>query len=183
VTIDGVWIGDSIYSPFLHSRLVTTLYRSLTHTDYCPQSITVSLNYTLQISHIKFSLHYPPSSKPRLVYNFSLRTSQKTQLFHCCNPNVALLSPAYQRALFRCLFRGRCLEMSVVLVYLFISWSLHSNGCARYNMLQHHLNNGPQFYSGNRENAFAEHQDVYVCVYVYIFPHNISCVLFTLSVL
>jgi hypothetical protein len=74
VTVDWVWIGDSIYWSLIHSRLVTTLYRSLTHTDYCPQSITVStsrfmatdfntvtitvsVNYTLQILHIKSSLH------------------------------------------------------------------------------------------------------------------------------
>jgi hypothetical protein len=74
VTIDGVWIGDSIYWPLIQSRLVTTLYRSLTHTDWCHESIIVStsrflatdfntgtvkvsLNYTLQISHIKSSLH------------------------------------------------------------------------------------------------------------------------------
>jgi hypothetical protein len=53
---------------------VTTFYRSLTHRDWCPKSITVStscflatdfnigtitvlLNYTLQILHIKSSLH------------------------------------------------------------------------------------------------------------------------------
>jgi hypothetical protein len=74
VTIDGVWIGYSNYWSLIYSRPVTTLYRSLTHTDYCPQSITistsrfleadfntwtlrVSLNYTLHISHIKSSLH------------------------------------------------------------------------------------------------------------------------------
>jgi hypothetical protein len=55
-----------------NTRLGTTFYRSLTHTDQCPQSITVStrrflttdfntgiitvsLSYTLQISHINFS--------------------------------------------------------------------------------------------------------------------------------
>jgi hypothetical protein len=74
VTLDGVWIGDLIYWPLIHSQLVTTLYRSLSHTDWCPRSvtvstsrflatdfntgtITVSLNYTLHISHIKSSLH------------------------------------------------------------------------------------------------------------------------------
>jgi hypothetical protein len=31
VTIDGVRIGDSMYWPLIHSRLVTKLYRSLTH--------------------------------------------------------------------------------------------------------------------------------------------------------
>jgi hypothetical protein len=73
VTIDGVWIGDSIYWPLIHSRLVTTLYKTLTHTDQCPKSITVftsrfvetdfntgtisvSLVYIFQISHIKSSL-------------------------------------------------------------------------------------------------------------------------------
>jgi hypothetical protein len=39
-------------------------------------------------------------------------------------------------------------------------------------MLQHHVNNRPQLYSGNRENAFAEYQD---CTHVltfceFIFP-------------
>jgi hypothetical protein len=33
VTIDGVCIYDSIYWSHIHSRLVTTLYRSLTHTS------------------------------------------------------------------------------------------------------------------------------------------------------
>jgi hypothetical protein len=32
VTVDGVWIGDSIYWLFKHSWLVTTPYRSLTQT-------------------------------------------------------------------------------------------------------------------------------------------------------
>jgi hypothetical protein len=27
VSLDGVWIGDVIYWPLIHSRLVTTLYR------------------------------------------------------------------------------------------------------------------------------------------------------------
>jgi hypothetical protein len=74
VTIDGVWTDDSIYRPLIQSRLVSTLYRSLAHIDQCLQSITVStsrflatdfntriiivsLNYTLQISHIKSSSH------------------------------------------------------------------------------------------------------------------------------
>jgi hypothetical protein len=73
VTVDGVWIGEWIYWPLLHPRLVTTIYRSLSsHTDYCPQpitvstnrflatdfntgTITISLNYTLKISHTQFS--------------------------------------------------------------------------------------------------------------------------------
>jgi hypothetical protein len=70
VSIDGVWMGDTIYWPFIQPRLVTTLCRSLTRTDLCPQSIkisissllttdfntgiiTLSLNYTFQISHTK----------------------------------------------------------------------------------------------------------------------------------
>jgi hypothetical protein len=76
VTIDGVSIGDSIYCPLIHSRLVTALYISLTthtHTVLYPQCITVStcrflatdfntgtitlsLNYTLpSITHEVFS--------------------------------------------------------------------------------------------------------------------------------
>jgi hypothetical protein len=31
VIIDGVWIGDLIYSQLIPSQLMTTLYRSLTH--------------------------------------------------------------------------------------------------------------------------------------------------------
>jgi uncharacterized membrane protein len=68
----GVSIGDLIYCPLMHSRLVNTIYRSLTHTDQCPQSITVSTSRFLatvfntgynsltelhtQVSHIKSSL-------------------------------------------------------------------------------------------------------------------------------
>jgi hypothetical protein len=33
VTIDGVWIDNSMYWQVIYSRLVTTFYRSLTHTD------------------------------------------------------------------------------------------------------------------------------------------------------
>jgi hypothetical protein len=39
VTIEGVCIGDSIYWPRIHSRLVTTFYRSLTHTDILMSSV------------------------------------------------------------------------------------------------------------------------------------------------
>jgi hypothetical protein len=39
VTTEGVWIGDSFYWPFIHSWLLTSLYRSLTHTQ-SPQSVT-----------------------------------------------------------------------------------------------------------------------------------------------
>jgi hypothetical protein len=42
VSIDGVRIGHAIYWLLIHSRLVTTLQWSVTHTDHCPQSVTVS---------------------------------------------------------------------------------------------------------------------------------------------
>jgi hypothetical protein len=33
VTREGVWFDDSIYGPLIHSRLVTTLHRTLTHRE------------------------------------------------------------------------------------------------------------------------------------------------------
>jgi hypothetical protein len=107
------------------------------------------------------------SSKPRLAYNLSARTTQKTQLFHCC-PTVALLSISCLATGVVPLFVSRPLPSNVSGISAYIG-SLHSNGSTRYNMLQHHVNNRPQFYSGNRENAFAEYQDVCVCVCVYMF--------------
>jgi hypothetical protein len=91
VTIDGVWIGDLIYCPHILSRLMTTLYRSLTHTDQCPQSTTVSLNYTLQISSLQLSTLANESFLHSLPYRTELGhlkclqvnslalTTQKTQ--------------------------------------------------------------------------------------------------------
>jgi hypothetical protein len=35
-TIDGVWIGNSVYWPLIYSQLVITIYRSLTHTGWYP---------------------------------------------------------------------------------------------------------------------------------------------------
>jgi hypothetical protein len=73
VTIDGVRIGDSICWPLLHTirdyalqitdthRLVSSVYYILhtrfLATDFNTGTITVSLNYTLHISHMKCSLH------------------------------------------------------------------------------------------------------------------------------
>jgi hypothetical protein len=104
VTINGDWIGDSNYRQLTLSRLVTTLYRWLTHTGSCPQSVavstsrflatdfntqcvTVSLNYTLQISHLKSSLHsqtfnwavLQPTSCPRPSQLFYLARPHRKQ--------------------------------------------------------------------------------------------------------
>jgi hypothetical protein len=89
VTIGRVWIGDSIYWPLTHSRLVTAIYRSLTHTDLCPQSITVStsrflatdfnkgtITLSLQISHIKSSLHSPTFNWALLQLNLFFTASR-----------------------------------------------------------------------------------------------------------
>jgi hypothetical protein len=65
-----------------------------------------------------------------LAYNISARTTYRTQLFHCCSPNVALLR-IWCLATRTCL-PSRCLETA--LVYSPTSRSLHSNGCIRYNI-------------------------------------------------
>jgi hypothetical protein len=134
VTIDGVsdWWLDLLTTYTLTTRdytlqitdthtqtnvsITLSTSRFLT-TDFNTETITVSLNYT----HIKSSLHRLTinwlSSKPRLAYNPSARTTRKTP-FLCCCTTVALVSVA----------AGTCL-------YLLISLLLHSNGSAGYNIL------------------------------------------------
>jgi hypothetical protein len=123
VTTDRVRIGERDWWPPIHTWFVATLYRSLTHRLVCPQSvpvsiirslatdcntgtITVSLNYALQISHIKSYLHrrtlatktflrsLPYSTelstdnclgRPSCLQdNSSARTTQKSQSVYCC---------------------------------------------------------------------------------------------------
>jgi hypothetical protein len=96
VTTDGVWIGDLIYWPLAHLRLVTSLYRSLSHTDYYSQSstastnrfvatdvdtrtIAASLNYTLQVSHIKSALHSRTLATNSCLHSLPYRTEISTE--------------------------------------------------------------------------------------------------------
>jgi hypothetical protein len=83
---------DTGFIDHLYTPLGTTLDRSLTHTDSCPQSITVStsrllakdfntgtvtvsLNYTLQISHTESSFH------SRILATTLFFTAFHTELF------------------------------------------------------------------------------------------------------
>jgi hypothetical protein len=122
VTIDGVWIGDSIYWPLVHSLLVTTLYRSLTHRDYCPHSITVSsspflatdfntgtvtlsLNYTLQMSHIKSSLYSRTFNWEFLQLTICPKTSRLYHLGTDYTENTALILLCLDSLPQRCVYR------------------------------------------------------------------------------
>jgi hypothetical protein len=63
-----------------------------------------------------------------LACNILAQTTQKTQLFYCCSPTTALLRIC-------CLVKGTCLPSSypeTALLYLLISWLLHSNGSTCY---------------------------------------------------
>jgi hypothetical protein len=100
-------MGDNVlgigFSDHLCTPLGSALYRSLTHTDLCPQSITysssrflatdfntetitVSLNYTLQISHIKFSFHSRTLAINSFLHSLSYRTPLNCQLSTKCVP-------------------------------------------------------------------------------------------------
>jgi hypothetical protein len=69
VTCYVVWIGDSIYWPFIYThdswrhfedhcpRSITVSISRFLATDFITGAITVSLNYRLQILHVKSSLH------------------------------------------------------------------------------------------------------------------------------
>jgi hypothetical protein len=102
VTLDGVWIGDSIYWPLIHSQLVTTLYKSLTHrvvsvisllvatsrfleTDFNTVTITVSLNYSkYHIYHILFTTGLWSGNLPELPRLITSRHGPtETKLFYC----------------------------------------------------------------------------------------------------
>jgi hypothetical protein len=51
VTVDGVWIGEWILATCIHhSKLHFTSHR---HTDWCPQSITVSTSHFLATASIE----------------------------------------------------------------------------------------------------------------------------------
>jgi hypothetical protein len=102
VITDGVlnWILDLLT---INTRLVITLYRWLTYTDWCPPSITVStsrflatdfntgtitvsLNYTLQISHIVFfsqpnSCNWLLSSQPPVENSSQLSPELQRHFF------------------------------------------------------------------------------------------------------
>jgi hypothetical protein len=102
-------------------------------TDVNTGTITVSLNYTLQISlhnstH-KFSsspTDYQLSSKTCLAYNSSTQNTHKTP-FLCCCAIVAFVSVATGTC-----FPSHCLETA--LVYLPISRSLQRNCSTHYNI-------------------------------------------------
>jgi hypothetical protein len=46
-TFDGVWIGNWIYWPLIHTRLVTTLHTSRSYRDYCSQSVRAFTTHCL----------------------------------------------------------------------------------------------------------------------------------------
>jgi hypothetical protein len=140
-------MSDSIYWPLIHSRLVTALYRSLAHTDYCSKStivftsrflatdfntgtITVLLYYTLQISHIKPSLH-SRTFNWALVQLTGYPKPSRLQLSMDHIENVPLL--LYHCSVRVCCCRNVFTEPLPIngSVYLLISRSLHSNGSTR----------------------------------------------------
>jgi hypothetical protein len=143
VTIDGVWIGDSIYWPLFHT---TRKYKQYSATADLHTLQTTAANtksspaYSVFISR---SLATAPNrffSYPRSVPSFTdtgtelplnwlcplLITSQHGPRRNTPFPTVLLLSPRGT-----CL-PSRCLEMAVV--YFLISRSLHSNGSTRHNI-------------------------------------------------
>jgi hypothetical protein len=88
----------------LYTLLGTRLYRLLTHMDYCPQSVTVStsrflamglntgtvtasLNYTLQISHIESSFHSRTLETNSFLHSLPYRT-----LLNCLCPRLVVIS-------------------------------------------------------------------------------------------
>jgi hypothetical protein len=83
-----------------YNTIISTFYISLEHTVWCSHSVTRRFLVTAP----KMAIPLPPaqvlsSQTPvqncqltlALAYNISARTREKTQLFHCCSPTVALL--------------------------------------------------------------------------------------------
>jgi hypothetical protein len=174
MTIDGVGIGDLICWPHKHSRLESTLTNHW-HIDYCPQpitvstrcflatdfntgSITVSLIYSLLISHIKSSLHSRPFNwEPlhltvatnRPCYNISHGLAENTALFLWCLDSLLQRWRnrwSQKTPLFYCctivafvyLAAGTCLPyrcLETALVYFIISRLLHGNCSTCYIVL------------------------------------------------
>jgi hypothetical protein len=136
--IDNLYSHDSwphFTDPIAHakSRSVVVCTSRFLATDFNTGTITASLNHTLQISHIKPFFHsrtfnwallnltrchftptpgvlfpYQLSSKPRLPYKLSARTTQKSPFLSCCTI-VAFMSVAAGTCL-----PSRCLETASV---------------------------------------------------------------------
>jgi hypothetical protein len=80
------------------------------------------------LHRLQYRIHYQLTMF--LAYSISARTTNKTQIFHCWSPTVALLRIWY-------LARGMCLHSrcpETALVYPSNLRSLHSNGYKRYDM-------------------------------------------------
>jgi hypothetical protein len=156
VTIEGVWIGDSIYWAPIHSRLVTTLYRSLAHTNYCPQSITVSTSLFLTTDFntrtLRTSLNYSRYHRWSFFRTAGLSTEHSCdQVFYAKPPVQNWLCPLLITSRY-----GPCRNIPFPAVIIFLcacslprecvyravtqKWSLFtesplSNGSIRHNKL------------------------------------------------
>jgi hypothetical protein len=74
-----------------YTRADSLVYQSVTRRFLVTASTMVIPLPPAEVFSSQTPVHNWLSSKPRLAYNISKRTTSKTQLFDCCSPTIELL--------------------------------------------------------------------------------------------